>query len=159
VSEHDEGIERIARELKRAVPVSPDLDRRVMARVLAEARPARARTRWLGMGLAAAAALAGVLILTRPGRRPAGVAFSLVAPRAASVAVVGDFNDWNPKATPLARTRSGTWEVRVPLGPGQYNYAFVVNGSNWVPDPRAPKVAVDDFGSPNSVITVAGASL
>jgi len=157
VSEN-EPIERIVRELKRPVPVSPDLDRRVMARVLAGARPAPAPTRWPWLALAAAAAVTAI-VLARPGRGPAPVAFALDAPQAASVSVVGDFNDWNPKATPLSRKRGGTWEVHVRLDPGQYNYAFVVNGSNWVPDPTAPKVAVDDFGSPNSVITVAGASL
>ena len=153
-----EPIERIAAELKRPV-ASPDLDRRIMARVLAEPRPRRRAARprpWLG--LAAAAALGAVLWLGRS-RGPAPVAFALSAPRAASVAVVGDFNDWNPAATPLSRSRNGTWEARVRLRPGQYNYAFVIDGTTFVADPRAPTVSVDDFGSPNSVLTVAGASL
>lgn len=138
-------IERIVRELKRPVAASPDLDERVMARVLAEPR----RTRpWLWPALALAAGLAMIVLVPR-GK---SVAFTFDAPRAASVAVVGDFNDWKP--TPLIRHGSA-WQIRVRLAPGQYNYAFLVDGGRWVADPKAPKNAVDDFGAPNSVVTVA----
>lgn len=158
MSEHDETIGRVIRELQRPIPASPGLERQVMARVLTERHPRWAH-RWWSLGsLAAAAGLVGVLLIAR-GPRGQAVAFTLVAPRASTVAVVGDFNDWNPKASPLARSPAGTWETRVRLAPGQYNYAFIVDGSTWVPDPRAPRVAVDDFGSPNSVVTVPGASL
>jgi len=158
VFDRDESIERVVRELKRPVPSSSDLEARVMARVLAERRLTTRRAVWPIASLAAAAGLAAVLVFGA-GAHGKPVAFTLVAPRASSVAIVGDFNDWNPHATPLIRTGSGAWEARVRLAPGQYNYAFVVDGATWVPDPAAPKNAVDDFGSPNSVVTVAGASL
>jgi len=54
-----------------------------------------------------------------------GVRFAVWAPNATRVAVIGDFNDWNPGTTPLAnRGASGVWEVWVPtLGPGtRYKY-------------------------------------
>lgn len=142
-----ESIERVVRELKRPVAVSPDLDAKIMARVLAEARPPR-RT-WLWPGLAVAAGLALLLLLPRGKAVP----FTLMAPQASSVAVVGDFNDWKP--TPLVKNSTGAWETRVRLAPGQYNYVFVVDGSQWVADPHAPRNAADAFGSPNSVVTVA----
>jgi hypothetical protein len=82
------------------------------------------------------------------------VRFVLVAPNAASVSVVGDFNDWDPGATPLeAAPGNGVWTVMLPLPPGRYQYNFIVDGTKWVPDPVAPP-AQDDFGTPNSVITV-----
>lgn len=142
-----ESIERVVRELKRPVTVSPDFDAKVMARVLADVRPARRV--WIWPALALAAGLAVVAVLPRG----TAVPFTLLAPQASSVAVVGDFNDWKP--TPLTRNGVGAWETRVRLRPGQYNYAFVVDGSRWVADPSAPRNAVDDFGSPNSVVTVA----
>lgn len=141
-----ESIERVVRELKRPVAISPDLEAKVMARVLTQAKPPRRA--WLWPALALAAGVALVMVLPRAKK----VAFSLNAPQASSVAIVGDFNDWKP--TPLSRNGSA-WEVRVRLAPGQYNYAFVIDGARWVPDPRAPKNAADDFGSPNSVVTVA----
>jgi 1,4-alpha-glucan branching enzyme len=80
----------------------------------------------------------------------------LVAPEAASVVVVGDFNDWLAGATPLEAVNGGLWAVTVPLTPGRYRYAFLVDGSTWVPDPGAPRALNDDFGRPNSVLTLGG---
>jgi 1,4-alpha-glucan branching enzyme len=69
---------------------------------------------------------------------------------------VGDFNDWDPKATPLrAAATGGVWSVDVPIQPGRHLYAFVVDGKVWRPDPAAPPAYGEDFGEPNSAITVA----
>jgi hypothetical protein len=84
------------------------------------------------------------------------VEFGFVAPHASSVALVGDFNDWDPKATPLrAASTGGVWSVEVPIQPGRHLYAFVVDGTVWRPDPAAPKATGEDFGEPNSALTVA----
>jgi len=50
----------------------------------------------------------------------------------------------------------GLWVVTVPLPPGRYRYAFLVDGTTWVPDPDAPRTIDDDFGRPNSVLTIGG---
>jgi len=178
VSEHDRDlpdlIDRVARTLREPVATDGALDARIMARVLAAPAPAAggAWWRWLrrpalsplgAIGLAAI--LAGVLLAPRVRRTPAArptlseVQFVFVAPRASSVSVVGDFNDWNLAATPLARAgAAGVWSVSVPLEPGRYTYAFVVDGRRWAADPDAPRAAGDDFGTPNSVVLVRGAS-
>jgi hypothetical protein len=84
------------------------------------------------------------------------VEFGFAAPHASSVALVGDFNDWDPKATPLrAASTGGVWSVEVPIPPGRHLYAFVVDGTVWRPDPAAPKATGEDFGEPNSALTVA----
>jgi hypothetical protein len=83
------------------------------------------------------------------------VEFVLAAPGASQVMLVGDFNGWSPGATPLrASERRGIWSVTVPLAPGRHEYAFLVDGKHWLPDPRAPRAPGDDFGAPNSVLTV-----
>jgi hypothetical protein len=88
-----------------------------------------------------------------------GVKFVLVAPQAARVSLVGDFNGWDPTATPMERTPTGgTWSVVVPLRAGRHEYAFVVDGKQWLPDPAAPLAPVDGFGAPNSVVLVSGSS-
>ena len=88
-----------------------------------------------------------------------GVKFVLVAPQAARVSLVGDFNDWDPAATPMERTPTGgTWTVVVPLNAGRHEYAFVVDGKQWLPDPSAPLAPVDGLGAPNSVVLVRGSS-
>jgi predicted carbohydrate-binding protein with CBM48 len=88
-----------------------------------------------------------------------GVKFVLVAPQAARVSLVGDFNRWDPAATPMERTPTGgTWSVVVPLRAGRHEYAFVVDGKQWLPDPSAPLAPVDGLGAPNSVVLVGGSS-
>lgn len=86
-------------------------------------------------------------------RRQPGVTFALSAPSAASVSVIGDFNDWNPSAIPLERSQS-QWTVTLQLKPGRYRYSFVVDGKRWQADPATPP-AMDEFGTPTSVVTVA----
>lgn len=83
------------------------------------------------------------------------IQFVLVAPKATSVSLVGDFNDWDRARTPLKSANAdGMWSVTLPLPPGRHRYAFVVDGRQWVVDPAAPRAIEDDFGSPNSVVTV-----
>lgn len=83
------------------------------------------------------------------------VRFVIEAPGASTVALVGDFNAWNVGATPLEATeREGIWTVTVPLPAGRHEYAFVVDGVRWMPDPNAPRAGTADFGPANSVVTV-----
>lgn len=90
--------------------------------------------------------------------RVAPVGFALAAPGARSVALVGEFNDWDADSTPLARGADGRWRVVLPLAEGRYEYAFIVDGTRTVADPTAPSAAAGDFGAPNSVVTVGGAT-
>lgn len=88
------------------------------------------------------------------GLRP--VQFMLVAPTASRVALVGEFNDWDASATPMARAAGGAWQVALPLASGRHVYAFVVDGSSWVADPQAPLAPERWFGTANSVLLVNG---
>lgn len=81
--------------------------------------------------------------------------FSLYAPQARSVALIGDFNGWGSAAkVRLAPSGNGMWSVTVPLPAGRYQYAFLVNGERWVTDPRAEQHVKDDFGRQNAVVTI-----
>lgn len=76
------------------------------------------------------------------------VEFRLDAPGAQRVAVAGSFTGWKPEHG-MRESAPGVWTVRVPLAPGIHDYAFVVDGERWVPDPAA--LPVDDgFGGSNS---------
>jgi 1,4-alpha-glucan branching enzyme len=69
------------------------------------------------------------------------------------VTVVGDFNRWDPTATPLDADRAGSWAADVALAPGRHAYAFVVDGRR-VLDPAAPSERDPDFGGAHSVTVV-----
>jgi len=76
------------------------------------------------------------------------VQFRLEAAEAFEVRLAGTFTGWKPQYT-LHQTSPGTWSVLVPLPPGVHDYAFVVDGERWMPDPAAPGVD-DGFGGRNS---------
>jgi hypothetical protein len=83
------------------------------------------------------------------------IQFVLAAPGASQVSLVGDFNGWDSAATPLQPVgAAGVWSVEVPLPPGRHEYAFVIDGREWRPDPAAPRALANEYGPPNSVITV-----
>jgi len=74
--------------------------------------------------------------------------------RARRVTLVGDFNNWDPRATPLEQEpRSTLWSVTVPMQRGRHVYAFLVD-SVWTIDKRAPVARDPDFGVTGSVILV-----
>jgi len=81
-----------------------------------------------------------------------GVEFVVYDPDAESVVVVGDFNAWEP--TSLAdENGDGIWTAAIPLPPGRYEYAFVIDGRWWGQDPRADEY-VKTFGQFSSVLYV-----
>ncbi len=154
----DDVVASVIQQLRRPVAIDPGLDARVM-REIAQAPSAKRRS-WLLWSSLAAAAVLGALLVTRPWTPDADTSadafqFVLVAPQAASVSLVGDFNDWDPARAPM-QTAQGVWATVVRLAPGRYRYAFLVNGVEWRADPGAPSARDDEFGTPSSVVTVGG---
>ena len=83
------------------------------------------------------------------------VKFSLYAPQAHSINLIGDFNGWgSERQLSLHPQGNGIWTVEVSLPPGRYQYALLIDGKNMVTDPRAEQHVSDDFGRKNAVITV-----
>lgn len=85
---------------------------------------------------------------------PIATPFVLRRPGARRVSLVGDFDGWSPTAIPMTRDAGGTWTATVELTPGRHAYAFVVDDSVWVTDPRAEVVRDADYGRDHSVILV-----
>lgn len=119
------------------------------------------------MGGLAVAALAGLLLLrstptqvvlpsedVTPSTRVV-TRFVLVAPGATSVHLTGDFVSWQREGIALENLRgTGIWTGDVALPPGVHEYTFVLDGSEWVPDPTAALHVQDGFGQVNSIVVV-----
>ncbi len=176
----DDVVERAARHLRRPVEIDPALDGRVMREIASLPRRSsraslRAAWRWLTTprllaltplgGLGAAAVLAALIIglAQRRGEAPPlppgpgsrDFQFVVVAPGATQVSLVGDFNDWDATRTPMRRSSGAAlWTAVVPLAPGRYRYAYLVDDRRWLPDPAAPAARDDEYGTPSSVLTV-----
>lgn len=86
------------------------------------------------------------------------VQFLVEAESAQSVHLAGDFSDWQPTISLDDSDGDGIWSGRVPLEPGVHEYMFVIDGSEWVPDPNAAGSLDDGFGRQNSLLTVASVS-
>jgi hypothetical protein len=73
--------------------------------------------------------------------------------KATSVAVVGNFNDWDVTRNVLTRASDSVWTATVALVPGRYEYQLVVDGK-LIADPSAQQSAKSEFGAANSVLIV-----
>lgn len=80
--------------------------------------------------------------------------FSITAPDAMSVLLVGDFTHWQQNPIPLRKGKNGVWSVKVDLPPGTHHYRFIVDGE-WHDDPECTLRVTNPFGTQNMVRQVA----
>lgn len=81
--------------------------------------------------------------------------FVYIDETANSVAVAGDFNNWEPTELTKQNLNGKTvWTGLVSMSRGEHNYMFVKNGKKWVTDPLAPVQRDDGFGNKNAVIYI-----
>lgn len=81
------------------------------------------------------------------------ITFSLEAPEAQEVHLVGEFNDWENGVHRMKTDGKGVWVRSVMLQPGTFEYKFWVDGQ-WVADPRNERVCLNCFGTTNSIVRV-----
>jgi chromosome partitioning protein len=82
------------------------------------------------------------------------VVFVTLYPRAKSVQVAGDFNNWQPSKTKMEKVGdSGVWQTKLHLPPGKYRYRLVVDGQ-WQQDPYNELTESNPFGGHNSIVEV-----
>ena len=79
--------------------------------------------------------------------------FSLAAPEAASVQLVGDFTDWQQKPIHMQKGADGVWTAKVELPPGPHPYRFLVDGQ-WRDDPQCARYEPNPYGGQNAVCQV-----
>ena len=82
------------------------------------------------------------------------VVFSISAPGAKEVFLVGEFNNWKADESGRMCNSDGTWTKSLNLNPGRYRYRFVIDGS-WTEDAKNPLKEVNPFGTLDSFVEVA----
>lgn len=166
----DEPVPDVSRAVARRIADLDPLPAGSPPRAGGPLRALSAAARWLwaprpfavtlrpALGMAAAALLVALAAVTAqrwaaPGApAPVFVQFRLASADAQRVSLVGDFTGWRAQHE-LHELAPGVWSIVIPLPPGIYDYAFVVDGGAWRLDPLAPKVG-DGFGGANSRVTV-----
>ncbi len=72
---------------------------------------------------------------------------------AGSVALVGDFNNWDVNACPMGKLKTGDYTALLELEKGAaYEFRYLIDGSTWVNDPEADRYVANSFGGENSVV-------
>jgi 1,4-alpha-glucan branching enzyme len=76
--------------------------------------------------------------------------FSIAAPTALSVQLVGDFTGWQERPINLRKGPDGIWRGSVELKPGTHHYRFLVDGQ-WCDDPECHLHVPNPYGSQDAV--------
>jgi 1,4-alpha-glucan branching enzyme len=79
-----------------------------------------------------------------------------IANSAKSVHLVGEFNNWDPSASPMKSTKEGKFSTTVDLESGkEYQFRYLIDETRWVNDSEADKFVPTVYGdSDNSVVVV-----
>ena len=72
---------------------------------------------------------------------------------AEEVHLVGDFNEWSESATPMEQLKDGRFKAVLNLEKGrEYQFRYLVNGSEWHNDWDADRYVPNPFLGDNSVV-------
>ena len=81
------------------------------------------------------------------------VTFTVLAEEAEKVAVVGDFNNWNPKTSTLKKLKNGTFKGTFDLPQeNTFEFRYLVDGT-YINDAEADRYQWNDYaGTENAVL-------
>lgn len=74
-----------------------------------------------------------------------------------SASLVGDFNNWDPSKEVMKKLKKdGSFSIQKTFEAGkEYQFKYVLDGSNWSNDPEADKFAATEYAdSQNSVLVL-----
>ncbi|MFA3781618.1 isoamylase early set domain-containing protein [Melioribacteraceae bacterium 4301-Me] len=78
-----------------------------------------------------------------------------IAEQFEEVALVGDFNNWDPKANLFYCMSRGVHVVSIELEAGkEYQFRYLADGEVWLNEAEADKHVATPYGSENSVIVL-----
>jgi 1,4-alpha-glucan branching enzyme len=120
-----------------------------MAKVIIRAKAPGCRGR---RGLSQKRPQGRIAAMLQKARKKGYVKFSVLpAEGSKAVALVGDFNNWQP--VEMKKQKDGRFAVEVKLPAGQYQYKFIIDGQ-WAADQENGDVLPNPHGSLNSVAKV-----
>ncbi len=84
------------------------------------------------------------------------VTFELPAEISAkTVALCGDFNEWDASTHPMNQRKDGSFSRTVSLKPGKaYRFRYLIDGERWENDWDADKYIPNEFATEDSVVVV-----
>ncbi len=74
---------------------------------------------------------------------------------AQTVALLGDFNEWNAESNPLTQRKDGSYSTTVSLEAGQdYRFRYLLDSERWINDEAVDREVANRFGSRDGVIKI-----
>lgn len=74
---------------------------------------------------------------------------------AEKVALLGEFNDWDPEANQMKQLKDGSFSVTVSLDAERnYRYRFLLDGLHWENDWDADAYQPNEFGDDDSILNL-----
>ena len=73
-----------------------------------------------------------------------------------SIAVVGDFNEWDPEKHPMKLDeKKGVWSKSISFKPGEtHEFRYIVDGTAWRNDEAADRYIANPYFCENGVLEV-----
>lgn len=69
------------------------------------------------------------------------------------VEITGSFTNWQKVSlTPVGL--GGYWEITLEVPSGEHRYAYIIDGTHFLPDPTVAAQEADDFGAMNSILNI-----
>lgn len=91
------------------------------------------------------------------GGQQAEVVFMLPAELAIGrLAVVGEFNDWDPMATPMRRRKDVVTAAAILETGRRYQFRYLREDGEWINDEAADAFEPNNFGTTNCVLALEG---
>ena len=78
------------------------------------------------------------------------------APKATTVHIVGEFNNWSTVATPMKKLKSGEFKAILDLLPGKaFQFRYLIDQTSWENEWEADRYEKSEYGAcENSVVEV-----
>ena len=75
---------------------------------------------------------------------------------AKKVSLLGDFNEWkDKKSNQMRKLKDGSFARTLELEVGRvYQFRYLLDGENWINDPKADGYALSEYGSENCLVEV-----
>ena len=74
---------------------------------------------------------------------------------AQTVTIVGDFNNWDTKKTPMKKLKNGEFKLEMNLPRNkEYRFKYLVDSKQWENDWHADKYVPNSYGNDDSVVII-----
>ena len=72
--------------------------------------------------------------------------------QAETLAVLGDFNNWDTDSGLMKRRKDGVWAKTIRMNPGTYHFRYLASDGTWYNDPAADGYEPSGLGEDNCIL-------